>query len=213
MRAALDGDPVAAQELYRLAASQIDGLGLSGQAEGVRVLSRVSLLIMQDQAAGIVGELDRYPGLPASLPELYALGIAVGGRVVEARAAAGRPLPIRPDRIWLFHTAIRALLGIAIDDRDRATSAYQSMLPFAGRLTGADSMLVTLWPVAQILGDLARYLGLPDAQTHYRQALGVAERAHAQPWREAAIQRLRERQQLTPAPARGLAASSPQVCG
>jgi hypothetical protein len=50
--------------------------------------------------------------------------------------------------------------------------------------------VVTLWPTAQILGDLARHLGLPDAQAHYRQALAVAEQAQVELWREAAVRRL-----------------------
>jgi hypothetical protein len=51
-----------------------------------------------------------------------------------------------------------------------------------------------LWPVAQILGDLACYLGLSEAEAHYKQAFAIAERAHVQPWREAAIRRLGELQ-------------------
>jgi hypothetical protein len=51
-------------------------------------------------------------------------------------------------------------------------------------------MLITLWPVAQILGDLARYLGVPGAKAHYEHALVIAERAHVEPWREAAIKHI-----------------------
>ena len=86
-------------------------------------------------------------------------------------------------------TGVRGLLAIAIDDLERAESAYQSLLPFAARPVG-DNMIVTLWPVAQILGDLARYLGLPGAQAHYQHALAIAERSHVELWREAAIKRL-----------------------
>ena len=110
------------------------------------------------------------------------------------RAGSGHsPPPIRRDRRWLFLTCIRGLLAIALDDRERAESAYQALLPFAARPAGADTMLITLRPVAQILGDLARYLGIPSAQAHYKQALAIAEQAHVEPWHEAAIRRLRER--------------------
>jgi hypothetical protein len=51
---------------------------------------------------------------------------------------------------------------------------------------------MTLWPTAQILGDLARFLRLPTAEAHYEHALAVAERAHAPQWREAATKRLGE---------------------
>ena len=98
--------------------------------------------------------------------------------------------PLRRDRRWQFLTGVRGLLAIALDDRDPAESAYQALLPFAARPAGADTMLITLWPVAHILGDLARYLGIPGARAHYKQALAIAEHAHVEPWREAAIKRL-----------------------
>jgi hypothetical protein len=41
-------------------------------------------------------------------------------------------------------------------------------------------MIATLWPAAQILGDLASHLGLPGAEAHYRHALAIAEQAHAE---------------------------------
>jgi len=49
---------------------------------------------------------------------------------------------------------------------------------------------MTLWPTAQILGDLARYLGRSGARTHYMHALAIAERAQVEPWREAAARRI-----------------------
>ena len=103
---------------------------------------------------------------------------------------AGRPRPISRDALWLFLTGIRGLLAVAIDDRERAESAYQALLPYAARPVGADFAVISLWPAAQILGDLARYLRLPGAQAHYKHALAVAEHAHVEPWREAAIRRL-----------------------
>ncbi len=51
-------------------------------------------------------------------------------------------------------------------------------------------MIVTLWPAAQILGDLARHFCFPGAEAHYRHALAIAEQAHVEPWREAAMKRL-----------------------
>jgi hypothetical protein len=49
---------------------------------------------------------------------------------------------------------------------------------------------MTLWPAAQILGDLASYLGLPAAQAHHEHALAIAEKANIEPWRAAARRRL-----------------------
>jgi len=193
MRAALDGDLAGARELYDQAASEIGRLGLPGQQIGVVVVARSALLITQDRAADIPAELDGYPGAFAGLPELYALGLAAAGRVAEARQLAGRPVPIPRDRLWMFMTSLRGLLAIAIDDRELAGSVYRALLPFGDRFAGADAALITLGPVAQILGDLARYLGVPGAEAHYRQALALAERAHAGPWVAAAARRLGDR--------------------
>jgi DNA-binding SARP family transcriptional activator len=193
MRASLDGDLTSAEKLYRQAAAGLGRLGLGWQGSGVIILGRFALLVMQDRVAEIAGELE----FPSSIPraasvfaEPYALALAASGRAAEARAAAGRPRPIRRDVLWLFLTGIRGLLAIAIDDRERAESAYQALLPYASRPAGAESVVVTLWPTAQILGDLARHLGLPDARAHYRQALAVAEQAQVELWREAAVRRL-----------------------
>jgi DNA-binding SARP family transcriptional activator len=192
LRAALDDDLTAARELYQQAAAVMDKLGLSQHAAGQTILGRFSLLIMQDQVADMADELKRLcsiPGAAAVLSEPYALALAACGRAAQARAVAGRPRTIPRDVLWLFRTGVRGLLAIAIDDRERAGSAYQDLMPYAAQPAGAE-ILNSLWPVAQILGDLARYLGLPGAETHYKHALAIAEHAHVDPWREAAIRRL-----------------------
>ena len=194
MRTALDGGLTAAGELYQQAAVRLNRLGLRQHGAGVSILGRFSLLVMQDRVAEMAGELDSLnddiPLASTVLGEPYALALAASGRAAEARAAAGRPLPIRQDMLWLFMTGVRGLLAVAIDDRERAESAYQALLPYAARPAGADTGVMTLWPAAQILGDLARHLGLPGAQAHYKHATAVAEQAHVEPWRQAAMKRL-----------------------
>ena len=193
MRTALGGDLAAAGELYQQSAAGLNRLGLWQHGAGVSILGRFALLVMQDRVTEIASELESLnkdiPLASTVLGEPYALALAASGRAAEARAAAGRPLPIRRDHLWLFMTGVRGLLAVAIDDRERAESAYQALLPYAARPAGADSGF-TLWPAAQILGDLARHLGLPGAHAHYKQALAVAEHAHVEPWREAAMKRL-----------------------
>ena len=196
MRAALDGDPAGAADLYQQAAAGMERLGLRQQGAGVSILGRFALLVMQDRMAEMTGELELICSLPRAatwFSEHYALALAAAGRATEARAVAGRPRPIRRGVIWLFMTGIRGLLAIAIDDRERAESAYQALLPYAARPVGADSTVMTLWPAAQLLGDLARHFGLPGAQAHYEHALALAGQAHVKWWREAAIKRLDQR--------------------
>ena len=190
MRTGLDGGLTAAGELYQQAAAQLNRLGLSQHGVGVSILGRFSLLIMQDRVAEMAGELQPLASLSAMILEPYALALAASGRAAEARAAAGRPRPIRRDLLWPFLTGVRGLLAIAIDDRERAESAYHGLLPYAARPTGADTGLITLWPAAQILGDLARHFGFPGADAHYRHALAIAEKTRVQPWRDAAMRRL-----------------------
>jgi DNA-binding SARP family transcriptional activator len=186
MRTALNGDPAAAAERYRDVARQLRGFGLRLHGALVGAAATAALLITQDRTAELAAE----PAVASLFPEAHALGLAVAGQAAEAHAVAGRAVPVSRDRGWLFQTSIRGLLGIAIDDRERAVSAYQALLPYAEQPAGADSIFVTLWPVAQILGDLARYLGLPDADAQYRKALAIGERSDVRSWCDAATRRL-----------------------
>jgi hypothetical protein len=190
-RAAVDGNMATAEQLYRQAAAELERLGLWQYAAGVSILGRFSLLIMQDRVAEMASELEPLSSMAAMFVEPYALTLAAAGRAAEARAVAARPRPIRRDILWLFMTGVRGLLAIAIDDLERAESAYRDLLPYAARPVGTDTMIATLWPAAQILGDLASHLGLPGAEAHYRHALAIAEQAHVELWRQAATRRLR----------------------
>ncbi len=189
MRCALDGDLAGAPERYAQAADLVDSFLPWRQGGALSTLARSALLIMQDRLAEITSELDRSPRNAPAFPEVYALGLAASGRAGEARDAAARLEPARPDRFWLLTTSVRGLLAVAVDDCELAQSAYQALLPFAGRPAGAE-LMVALWPVAQILGDVARYLGVAGARAHYQHALAIAERAQVAPWRDAARQRL-----------------------
>ncbi len=193
LRTALHGDLPAADDLYRQAAAQMDSPGTWRLGAFTSIIGRFCLHVMQGRAAESANDLEhvyRHPLVSPLVAEPYALALAASGRIAEARTVAGRPRPIRRDMFWLFGTAVRGLLAIALKDRERAESAYQALLPFAARPAGAETGVMSLWPAAQILGDLARYLRLPDAEAHYRHALVIAEQAHVEPWRDAAMRRL-----------------------
>jgi DNA-binding SARP family transcriptional activator len=193
LRTALDGDLPAADDLYRQAAAQMDSPGTWRLGAFTSIIGRFCLHVMQGRAAESVSDLEpvyRHPLVSSLVAEPYALALAASGRIAEARTAAGWPRPIRRDMFWLFGTAVRGLLAIALNDRERAESAHQALLPFAARPAGAETGVMSLWPAAQILGDLARYLNLPGARAHYEHALAIAERSHVELWREAAIKRL-----------------------
>jgi DNA-binding SARP family transcriptional activator len=193
LRTALAGDMPAAADLYHQAAAHMDRLGTWQHGAFLSIMGRFCLHIMQGRAGESSDELElvyRHPLASSLVADSYALTLAASGRIDEARAVAARFHAIRHDMFWLFRTTIRGLLAIALDERERARSAYQALLPFAARPVGADTGVLTLWPAAQILGDLASYLGLPDARAHYEHALAIADRAGAEPWRAAALSRL-----------------------
>jgi DNA-binding SARP family transcriptional activator len=195
MRAALAGAPDAA-ESYRRAEAEMNRLGMWQHGAALSLLGRFCLLATHGKLAEIAPELEAlysYPPWSGTTAESYALTLAAAGRTAEARAVAAQASPIRPDGFWLFMTGVRGMLATAIGDRDRAAAAYEALQPFAGRPVGADSGVMSLWPTALILGDLARFLGLPDAGDHYRHALGIAAQAKVELWAEAARARLQGR--------------------
>jgi DNA-binding SARP family transcriptional activator len=191
----LSGDVAAAEQLYQETGAQMDRLGGWQVGAFVSCIGRFCLRTMQGRPADLIGELEPLYRLPFATPALaapYALALASAGRVPEARAVMTWMPPVRRDMFWLLLTAICALLAIAVDDAERARSCYQDLLPYAGRPAGGDTGTLTLWPVAHVLGDLARYLGIDDPPAHYRRALAVAEREDVTLWREAALRRLAE---------------------
>jgi DNA-binding SARP family transcriptional activator len=193
MRAALTGDIGLTDERYRQVGRQLNAIGMWEHGVGTWLLGMFCCRVMQDRAADSLADLERVHGLyPWTGPfaETYALTLAAAGRTAEARAAAPKPYFRHWDAFWLVMAGVRGLLAVALDDRERAEWAYQALLPYADRPTGADTGIMTLGPAAQILGDLAGYLGLPAANTHYQHALVIAERAGVPLWRDAAIQRM-----------------------
>ena len=196
MRAGLDGDQAGATEVYHQAAAGLDRIGLRGYGTGMSILGRFALLVMHDQVADIAGELEQhflcYPRASAVFAEPYALALAASGQIAKARAVPARPRLVRRDVLWLFLTGVRALLAISLEEEEHAESAYHDLMPYSARPAGADTGVMTLWPTAQILGDLARFLRLPTAEAHYAEALAIAGRANAAQWREAATKRLGE---------------------
>jgi tetratricopeptide (TPR) repeat protein len=195
MRAALAGD-ASAEELYQRAGDQMDRLGMWAHGNGLAILGRFCLRVTDGRVADSAADLEplyNYPPWTGAVAELYALALAAAGRPDEARAAARRAGPARQDFFWLFLTGVRGLLAAALGHRERGESAYRALLPFATRPAGADTAVLTLWPAAQILGDLARRFDLPGAQAHYQQALAIAEQAGVTSWAQAARQRLAAR--------------------
>ncbi|MGW4797271.1 BTAD domain-containing putative transcriptional regulator [Nonomuraea sp. NPDC004297] len=195
LRAGLAGDDRGADAHLRTGAELAGRLGMWQHEVGLLALARYGLHLMRGDLTPLLPELAALSALAGyeswrdQSAELYALALCHAGRVAEARESAGeQPPPIRHDYFWHLLTTVRGLLGIALGDTARVQQAYQALLPYAGMPVGGTGYLA-VWPTAQVLGDLAGYLGRP-ATAHFRQALEIAERAGIRAWAEAARSRL-----------------------
>ena len=86
------------------------------------------------------------------------------------------------DSEWIFNLSVLAEVCTHLDDRDRARTLYDLLLPYARRhatLTGE----IPIGPVSRYLGMLAVLLGRPDdASRHFEDAIQMSERVGAHPW-------------------------------
>ncbi|MEV3920368.1 BTAD domain-containing putative transcriptional regulator [Actinomadura coerulea] len=124
----------------------------------------------------------------AATADIYALTLASAGRVPEARRVVAGAGPVRLDYFFDLTMAVRGLRAVALDDRPLAEEAYAALLPYEGHFSGGATAVATVGPVAQVLGDLARFLDRPAevAAAHYRTAAEVADRLEAPFWTEKA---------------------------
>lgn len=189
-RLMVTGDVAAAEVAYARAAAELRHAGQWEHDRGMHYLATVLIRIDQGriaELADVAGDVARvFPIAPAV--EAHALALAAAGRVEEAVVVAAQRLPIIEDFLHTVSYVVRARLAIAIDDGGRARSAYDTLSRYADEITGGRTAAVVLWPVAHVLGDLARYLGLdPEVvAAHYDQAVVVATRAGANHWANAA---------------------------
>ncbi|MER7504364.1 BTAD domain-containing putative transcriptional regulator [Nonomuraea pusilla] len=115
--------------------------------------------------------------------DLLALALHANGLDAEAREVRASPGPIRPDFFFTFRTTVRAMAAIALNDRAAAEEVYARLLPHRdGPPAGAESLSVALRPVAHTLGELAVFLGRPEAAVHFARAAAVAARWNAPHW-------------------------------
>ncbi|MFI5547732.1 ATP-binding protein [Streptomyces sp. NPDC051815] len=118
---------------------------------------------------------------------LTALALLAAGRTEEAREVFGRRVPIRRDFAFPVLAALRGTAAVAFGDREAAEEVYRDLLPLGGLAGGASSLSLVFRPVAQTLGDLARFLDRPEpARRHYGEAARVAAAWESEHWADAA---------------------------
>ncbi|GHE57690.1 transcriptional regulator [Streptomyces vinaceus] len=118
---------------------------------------------------------------------LTALALLAADRPEEAREVFERRVPLLPDFAYPILAGLRGTAAIAFGDRAAAAEVYRDLLPLRGLAGGASSLSLVFRPVAQTLGEIARFLGRPeDARTHYLEAERVADAWNSPHWADAA---------------------------
>ncbi|WP_227981172.1 BTAD domain-containing putative transcriptional regulator [Nocardia spumae] len=173
-----------AERRYAEATERMERAG-SVHAAGFLRLARAAIWI----ADGTLGDhLDDvrafHEALGPMVADLLTLALHAAGRGDEARRCGAAPAPIRPDFLFTFLTSLRALAGIASNDRDAAEQSYTDLLPHRdGPPAGVETVSLALRPVAHTLGELALFLDRHDeAAAHFIRAAAVADRWHAPHW-------------------------------
>ncbi|WP_214104988.1 BTAD domain-containing putative transcriptional regulator [Acrocarpospora catenulata] len=182
-RLMIAGDYEGAERAYRNAARLTARAGMLEGRQDLPLIATFCLHLVQGRAAEMADTLGEAHQRGAKWTlDAYAVTLAAGGHLRDARAVAATREPVRGDFLYELAMTWRALAGLLLDDGDRVREAYTALKPFNDRIAGAGTGVVALWPVARTLGDLAARLGLPEAAAHYEKALAVARRVGVTRW-------------------------------
>ncbi|GGL90677.1 BTAD domain-containing putative transcriptional regulator [Nakamurella endophytica] len=130
------------------------------------------------------------PDLSAETVELLAVALLVDGRPEEARELldrSGPPSPVRDDYFGPVRWALRAMVGLGLDDRARVDASYAALLPHRDTVCGAWTASVAVGPTATLLARLAAHRGDAAAAAEHQQvAVRVAGSTGNADWLRAA---------------------------
>ncbi|OLF08589.1 ATP-binding protein [Actinophytocola xanthii] len=189
LRHTVDGRFDAAARAYQQAAELTRQAGMGDIEHGAFPIASLCLAVWTGKLADQVEPCrlvhQRWPVVGA---EAYALALAAAGRIEEARAVAAPRRPVPRDIRFKIVMALRGRVGLMLNDQDRIEEAYETLRPVADEVAGGESGgYAVLFPIAQLLGDLALRRRLPlAAVTHYGTATEVATRARVPAWVTAA---------------------------
>ncbi|HEU5027664.1 MAG TPA: BTAD domain-containing putative transcriptional regulator [Spirillospora sp.] len=168
-----------AERVYTQVGGAIGRTGIWSSERGMMLVGAFCLRYVQGRAGDLVGETawlrERWPHVAATA-DIHALALAAAGRVEEARRAVPADAgPVRRDYFYDLVMAIRGRRAIALGEPALAARAYEALLPYEGHVTGGATAVATIGPVAGVLADLARFIGLPEetAAAHDRKAAEV----------------------------------------
>ncbi|MGW4894724.1 BTAD domain-containing putative transcriptional regulator [Kitasatospora sp. NPDC004240] len=168
--------------------------------DGLAALAIGCIRLQQGRLAEVLPMLlavwERYQPLNEAIT---ALALLAADRPDQARDVFARRVPIRRDFVYTILAGLRGMAAVALGDRAAADEVYRDLLPLRALAGGASSLSLVFRPVAQTLGDLARFLGRPEqARCHYLEAARVAHAWDSPLWADAARTAL---DGLPPAPA------------
>ncbi|MER6817490.1 BTAD domain-containing putative transcriptional regulator [Spirillospora sp. NPDC000708] len=170
-----------AERVYTQVGGAIGRTGIWSSERGMMLVGAFCLRYVQGRAGDLVAETgwlrEQWPHVAATA-DIHALALAAAGRADEARRAVPADAgPVRRDYFYDLVMAIRGRRAIALGEPDLAARAYEALLPYERHVTGGATAVATIGPVAEVLADLARFLGLPEATAtaHDRKAAEVVE--------------------------------------
>ncbi|GAY12104.1 BTAD domain-containing putative transcriptional regulator [Pseudonocardia sp. N23] len=182
LRALVAGEFDASEAAYAEIGARLEAGGVTN-AGLIAVLGGLAVA----HARGTIGEqlvavfATVHDRAPVEAAESYALALVLAGDLARAREVWRPDVPQRRTYYWQLGMAMRSEVAVALGDRDVAAECYDALRPWAGTLAGLSSGTVSLGPVDETLGRLARLLDLP-ADDHFRAAAALARGLGAQHW-------------------------------
>ncbi|MCA6092082.1 AAA family ATPase [Streptomyces sp. SCA3-4] len=188
-----------AEEAMGSAVAELRARG-SVDLSGLAALGVGCMRLQQDRLAEMVPVLlvvwERYKPHNEALA---ALALLADGRPEEAREIFAQRVPLRRDFAFSILAGLRGMAAVALGDTAAATEVYEDLSPLEGLAGGTSSLSLAFRPVAQTLGELAEFLGRPEAaRRHFLEAARVATAWDSPHWAGAARSGLAG---LPPAPA------------
>ncbi|WP_367130498.1 MULTISPECIES: BTAD domain-containing putative transcriptional regulator [Streptomyces] len=154
------------EEAEEAMASAVAELRARGAVDlsGLAALGVGCMRLQQDRLAEMVpGLLKVWEQYKPHSEALVALALLSAGRAEEALEVFGQRAPIRRDFAYVVLAGMRGRAAIVFRDTAAAAEVYEDLLPLEGLAGGTSSLSLAFRPVAQALGELAEFLGRPEA--------------------------------------------------
>ncbi|MFI9494352.1 BTAD domain-containing putative transcriptional regulator [Streptomyces halstedii] len=154
LRLAVTGPAPAAEEAYRSAAAQLDGVGMPGLEQGLLPLALLCLRVQDGRPAPADAPGDWGPYEPWATPLVLLAQGAPGQAAERLRRLPDPPPGLLYEALW----CLAARAAVAVSDRPTMERAVGALSPAKDEWGGAASGLLTVGPVARHLDALTTAL-------------------------------------------------------